>query len=267
MITTTHDAPLPSPDPWASDAPDLRRCPFCAAPDPGNRRCRQCRAVIVVKVRTRKPRSVNLVNLFVVTLGRGPLILAVTFLFRSAEDDLLSPWMIFNAAVVPLLWLMAAGLILRWRWAWFLTMGFCLIDLLVQVGLQLVYPQHVLLPLAAIINDLMMIGMLLTVYDEVRIEFQPIDLPPRHDLPKTAIDAFNRGVAYSQRNQWYLAARMWQRAVALRHYELTYRRALGLAYLRLKELTAAAAELQAASQLHPSDAQTRELLDLLAKMR
>lgn len=262
-----EDAPFPTPDPWAADAPERRRCTWCGLPEPGAERCRRCGKPLVIAVRTRRPRSLNLVNLFVVLLGRGPLTLAIAGLYNGADIPLINPWTIYLAAATPLFWLLAFGLLLRWRWVWYTTVALALADLLAQIGLQLVFQFNPVVPLAAIVSDLIVLGLLLTTYDEVRIENAPIDLPPRHAMPKTPIDAFNAGVALSRQGQWYLAARMWQRAVALKHSEFTYRRALGMAYLRLKELPAAEAELQAAARIQPDDAQTRQLLDVLQQLQ
>ncbi len=259
-VSFTRTAPLPTPSPWAADAPVTHRCPFCAATDPGERVCRRCGQKLVVKTRKRRPHSVTLMNLFVVLFGRGPLALAVLALYRNEADPLITPWSIYLTATLPLIGLIAGGLWMRWRWAWFAGAAFALVDLLAQIGLQLAFRFHAVIPLTSVLIDLIVLGLLLLVYDEVRIDIEPITLPPEHALPKTAIEAFNVGAGFSKAGQWYLAAQMWRRAVALHHSEARYRRALGLAYLHLRERAAAVAELRAALDINPDDQQARQLL-------
>jgi tetratricopeptide (TPR) repeat protein len=138
-----------------------------------------------------------------------------------------------------------------------------LIDLPLEIALQLMLQSSPVLLVAATLTDLMVIGMLLTVYDEVRIDTAAFGLPPDHALPKTAQGAYNLGVEYSQVGHWYFAAQLWQRAVALQHVEGRYRRALGTAYLRLGEVAAAKGEIHAARWLMPDDEQTSKLLATL----
>lgn len=259
-IIQIADAPLPTPDPWADDPPGRARCPKCALPEPGEARCRRCGERLRRQVRRRKPITVNLANLLVILIGRGPLLLAISFLYRPNDAPLVTPWTIALVLQAPILWAAAAGLALRWRWTWFLTLATLLIDLPIEVGFQIVLRGNPVLPIAAILSDLMVIGMLLTVYDEVRIDTAHIGMPPEHALPKTAQESYNLGVEYSQMGQWYFAARLWQRAVALQHVEGRYRRALGTAYLRLGERAAATSELQAARWLMPDDEQTKQLI-------
>lgn len=266
-ITRVTDAPPPSPDPWPAEGPEAYRCPACALLDPGPRICRRCRATMVVRVNRRRPLTANIVNLLVVLVGRGPLLLAVALIYREAEAPLLTPWTLWLGAQIPLAWLTAAGLALRGRWAWFLAALLCVADLPAMVGLQLALGGSPVLPLAVVLTDLMVLGFLLTVYDEVRVDEALIDRPAPHAMPPTAMAAFNAGVEVSRVGHWYLAARLWQRAVALEHHEGRYRRALGLAYLRLGELAAAASELAAARALLPDDPQTAELLALLERRR
>ncbi len=260
------DAPLPSPDPWADDSPGASRCPACALAEPGRNRCRRCGEHLRRQVRTRKPITVELTILLVIIIGRGPMILATEFLYRPPDAPLLSLWTIILAAQVPLWVICAGGLALRWRWVWFATITLFLIDLPLEIILQITQRGNLVLPVAAILTDIMVVGMLLNVYDEVRIDTASIGMPPEHALPKTAQGFYNLGVEYSQVGQWYFAARLWQRAVALQHAEGRYRRALGTAYLRLGERAAAEHELHAARWLMPDDAQTAQLLAVLAEM-
>lgn len=265
-IIQIGDAPLPTPDPWAGDG-SPRRCPACALPDPGDARCRRCKAALITRVDRRRPLTANLLNLCVVLFGKGPMLLAVGFLYRPEGAPLLSPWTLWLAGQIPLLLLAAAGLALRWRWAWYLAMALALVDLLAAVGFQLRLGGSPVLPIAALLTDLMIMGLLLTVFDSVRVDYAPLGLPPDEALPRTALDAYNAGAAYSKAGHWYLAARLWQRAAALEHHEGRYRRALGLAYLRLRELPAAEAELAAARTLLPDDPQTAQLIAALGQLR
>lgn len=266
-IIRISDAPLPTPDPWAGDEPGAYRCPTCATLDPGESRCRRCGKALTVKTARRKPLTANMANLCVVLIGRGPMLLAIGFLYRAPDTPLLNPWIIWLVAQMPLFWLCAAGMVMRWRWGWYLAFALSLIDLLAEVGFQLVLGGSPVLPIAAVLTNLMILGFLLTVFDELRVEWLRIGLPEEANLPRTGVAAYNAGVEYSRAGHWYFAARMWQRAAAVEHHEGRYRRALGLAYMRLKELDAATAELAAAHQLMPDDQQTRNLQQTLAQLR
>lgn len=266
-IIEIRSAPLPTPDPWAGDGPDRRRCPACALLEPGAERCRRCKVRLVTRVDRRRPMTANLLNLCVILLGKGPMLLAIGFLYRAAEAPLVTPWTIWLVAQIPLLALAAAGLAMRWRWPWYLALALAGIDLLAAVGFQLAMGGSPVLPIAAVLANLMILGLLLTVFDEVRVDYGPIDMPPADTLPRTALDSYNAGVSYSNAGFWYLAARLWQRAVALEHHEGRYRRALGLAYMRLRELAAAEAELAAAAALMPDDSQTMQLRATLGALK
>lgn len=267
MITRITDAPLPSPDPWAADMPGARRCPACALRDPQEPRCQRCGKAVAVKTARRRPMTANMANLLVVLLGRAPMLLAIGFLYRPEGVPLLSPVMIWLGAQLPLLWLATAALTLRWRWAWYLAFVVCALDLPAQVVLQLLYGGSIVLTIAAVVTDLMVLGFLLTIYDEVRVDMALLALPEEANMPRTPLGAYNAGVEYSQAGLWFFAARMWQRAVAQGGHEGRYRRALGTAYLRLREYDAAANELEAARVLLPGDEQTAQLIVTLAELR
>jgi tetratricopeptide (TPR) repeat protein len=259
MIRIT-DAPLPTPDPWAADTAE--RCPYCAAPNPGDQRCRSCGKPLVVRTRRKRPLTATMANLLVLLVGRGPLLLIIALLYRLSDAPLLTPWTLLIAAITALLWLSAAGLLFRLPVAWYAALILALGDTIAAVGLQIAVPTHPVVPIALIASDLMVLGLLLLVFDEVRLETLRLALPEAANLPHSAMGAYEAGVAYSKAELWYFAARMWQRAVQFEHHEGRYRRALGLTYLRLKQYPAARSELQAAQTLMPDDAQTRELLRL-----
>jgi hypothetical protein len=267
MITRITDAPPPSPNPWADDPPNTRRCPACALPDPGEPRCRRCGKAVVVKTARRRPMTANMANLLVVLIGRAPMLLAIGFLYRPEGTPLLSPVMIWLGLQLPLLWLAAAALTMRWRWAWYLAFLICGVDLLAQVVLQLLTGGSIVLTIAAVVTDLMVMGFLLTIYDEVRVDMALLSLPEEANMPRTPLGAYNAGVEYSQAGLWFFTARMWQRAVAQGSHEGRYRRALGMAYLRLREYEAAANELEAARILMPGDDQTTQLIAALGELR
>lgn len=267
MITRIADAPPPSPDPWAGDPPGALRCPACALRDPGEPRCRGCGKRTAVKTARRRPMTATMANLLVVVLGRAPLLLAVGLLYRPEGAPLLGPATVWLGLQLPLLWVAAGALTMRWRWAWYLAFAVCAADLPAQLALQLLSRGSVALAVAAVVTDLMVMGFLLTVYDEVRVETAPLRLPDEANMPRTALGAYNAGVAYSQAGLWFFSARMWQRAVAQGSHEGRYRRALGMAYLRLREYAAAATELEAARALMPGDEQTAQLIATLGQLR
>lgn len=262
-ITHIADAPLPTPDPWEDDPPGASRCPACALAEPGRDRCRRCGERLRQQVRIRKPITVELIVLLVIIIGRGPIILVIAFLYMAPDTSLLNIWTIILVAQLPLWWICAGGLALRWRWVWFTTIILFLLDLPLEIALQITQRGNPVLPVSVILTDIMVVGMLINVYDEVRIDTAVIGMLPDHALPKTAQGAYNLGVEYSQAGQWYFAARLWQRAVALQHVEGHYRRALGMAYLRLGERAAAEHELRSAHWLMPDDTQTMHLLATL----
>jgi tetratricopeptide (TPR) repeat protein len=193
------------------------------------------------------------------------MLLAIAGLFRNFDEPLLNPLTIYLLLTLPVAGILGGLLFFRITWAWYGAMVFSAVDLIVHLAFQLLTPRHPMLPIAGIVTDLMIMGLLLTVFDEVRKETLAVDMLPDHALPKTPLDLYNRGVEYSHKHLWYLAARMWQRAVALGNHEARYRRALGLAYLRLNEHAAAEAELRAALKLEPDDPRAKELLEIVMK--
>lgn len=254
-ILQIRDAPLPTPNPWAADPEDRWRCPACGLADPGAPRCRRCRTRLVRYVRRVRPMTTNLLNLCIILLGQGPLLIAVGVLYREPGGPFITPWTIWLALQIPFLMLAAVLLSLRLRAGWFLAACLALSQLILAVLLQLLFSGHAATPIAAILGGLMLLGLLLNVYDEVRLEELRIDLPPEHAWPGLPADLYNLGANYSNDGFWYMAARLWQRAVALEPSEGRYRRALALAYARLHLIEPARAELAAAQILLPDDPQ------------
>lgn len=265
-ILQIRDAPLPTPDPWAADTEDLWRCPACSLANPGSPRCRGCRTTLVRYVRRPRPMTANLINLCIILLGQGPLLIAIGVLYREPGGPWITPWMIWLALQIPLLVLAAALLSMRLRAGWFLAAGLALSQLILAVVLQLLFNGHPAVPIASILGGLMLLGLLLNVYDEVRLDEVRIDLPPEHAWPGLPADLYNLGASYSKDGFWYMAARLWQRAVALEPSEGRYRRALALAYARLHLLEPARAELAAAQILLPDDPQVLGLARALEQV-
>ncbi|EFO80610.1 hypothetical protein OSCT_1550 [Oscillochloris trichoides DG-6] len=263
-IIQITDAPLPSPDPWAADPVGTQRCPACALVDPGKDRCRRCKEPLTRQIRQRKPITANMANLLVMLTGRGPLLIIIAAVYPPDGMGIINPWSILLTLEAAIYVGCGIGMaMLRWRWTWFMTMAVMLLDSIIQIVFQFIFQGNALVPVAAIISNFMVLGMMLIVYDEVRIDTAIIGMPPDHALPKTPQGSYNLGVEYSKLGQWYFAARLWQRAVALEHSEGRYRRALGTAYLHLGEHAAAHQELQAAHWLMPDDEQTRKLMRML----
>ncbi len=204
-------------------------------------------------------------NLFVVALGRGPLLLATTFLFEYTSGSLISPLTIYLVLSNMLLAAMATGLLLRLQWAWYGLLAVTLADIITQIGLRLLLDTQLALFIAGLLSALIILTMTMTVSNEVEITEERIALPPQQIWPKRAVDAFNHGAGYAEAGQWYLAARLWQQAVGMAPHEWRYRRALGNAYMHLRKYASADAELRAAAVLNPDDEQTRRMLQLLAE--
>lgn len=265
-IRQINDAPPPTPDPWRDDAPDLLRCAFCATSNPGSARCRSCRKALIIRRRPGGRISLTLTNLFVVALGRGPLLLAITFLFEYTSGTLISPLTIYLALSNVLLVVVAAGLLLRLRLAWYGLLAVTLVDIIVQIGFRLLLGTPLPLFIAGLLSGLIILTMAMAISNEVAITEEAIALPPRQAWPKQAIDAFNHGADYAEAGQWYLAARLWQHAVNIAPHEWRYRRALGNAYMHLRKYASANAELRAAAALNPDDEQTRRMLQWLENM-
>ncbi len=263
-IIQITDAPLPSPDPWATDPVGTQRCPACALVDPGRDRCRRCKEPLTRKIRQRKPITSNMANLLVMLTGRGPLLIIIAATYPPEGMGIVNPWSMLLTLEAAIYVGCGIGMaILRWRWTWFMTLAVMLLDSAIQIIFQYLFNANPLVPITAIISNFMVLGMLLIIYDEVRIDTARIGMPPEHALPKNAQGAYNLGVEYSKMGQWYFAARLWQRAVALEHSEGRYRRALGSAYLHLGEREAATHEIQAAHWLMPDDEQTHKLMQIL----
>ncbi|MFV9506105.1 MAG: hypothetical protein AB4911_16260 [Oscillochloridaceae bacterium umkhey_bin13] len=265
-IIQIRNAPLPTPDPWANDPEDHYRCPSCGLIDPGRPRCRRCKTTLVRRFRRRQAMTANLVNLCVILFGKGPLLLAIGFLYREPDGPWITPWTIWLTLQIPLLILAAALLAFRFRAGWYLALIMALIQLIAAIGLQLMLGGNPVLPVAAILASLMITGLLLNVYDEVRLDEALVDLPPEHRWPHLPADLYNLGASYSKQGLWYLAARFWQRTVALEHSEGRYRRALALAYAQLHEYAAARAELAAAQALLPDDPQVIALARVFERL-
>jgi hypothetical protein len=261
-IINIADAPLPTPDPWAADGPWAQRCPACALFEPGEQRCRRCKTRLAFQRKSQVHFSANLANLCVVLIGCRPMLLIIGALFRNPNEPLINPFLIYLAITLPVAALLGGLLFFRITWAWYGALVFSITDMIAQLTFQLLVPRPPVVPIAGFAADLIITGLLLTVFDEVRKETLLVAMPPDHALPKTPLDLYNRGVEYSHKHLWYLAARMWQRAVALANHEARYRRALGLAYLRLNEHTAAEAELRASLVLEPHDQRAQELLEM-----
>jgi tetratricopeptide (TPR) repeat protein len=206
--------------------------------------------------------SAYLANLLVILLGRGPMLLIIAVLYRDEALPFINAWTLWMGGALPLLWLAGIGLAVRMPSAWYAAFALGLLDVIAALVLQLLFPAHPAIPIAMLLINLMILGMLLFTFDEVRYEYRQISLPEHANLPQSAMGAYDAGVAYSKAGLWYFAARMWQRAVQYEHHEGRYRRALGLAYVHLKQYAAAQNELRAALALLPDDAQAQAILQL-----
>lgn len=263
-ITRMENVPFPSPDPWANDPPGLPRCPYCAKSRPGEVVCRRCGKPLKVYVRSSKPLSATMINLVGILFSRGPMALGILVIYKELGPHIYMPWTYGVVALLPLFMATCGGLVLRWRWMWYLAVILCGGDFLWQIGVAIFAPPGPLFTAISCMFDFICLGMLFMVYDEIKITPTPIEYPPDDALPRVSADAFRKGLDYSKCDQWYFAARMWQRAVSLAHQEAQYRRLLGIAYLRLHKLDVAERELNAAATINPSDPETQRALALFA---
>ncbi len=70
--------------------------------------------------------------------------------------------------------------------------------------------------------------------------------------------------SYKQREMWYMALKEWEGAVRKEPGNMRYRRAVGTAYVRLKQFDRALIELQAVQHTRPDDPQLHALIEKVA---
>jgi tetratricopeptide (TPR) repeat protein len=89
----------------------------------------------------------------------------------------------------------------------------------------------------------------------------------RHILkPSDHLTHYNNGVALKNRGMWYVAALEWEWAVKKAPYDVTYLRALGLAYARLKQFDKARSMIDRALQAAPNTPGLRDDRALIERL-
>jgi tetratricopeptide (TPR) repeat protein len=277
-------------------------CPYCAAPTvEAQRRCTQCGGSLLVRVASSGDRSPLVQAL--VWLWRGGAIAALlialvfpalgTFLYqenpaRSFPIGILIPAVLL--ALVALIGLsVAQPLGQRSVWTLYLATGLTVAgligalalvarpDAMIEVLERLIgatplppdWPPPLqsgvrLVAIGAIAAHIAAIALTVASYDDVvgRIErFRHIVKPSDHVIH------YNNGVALKNRGMWYAASLEWEWAVKKAPRDITYLRALGLAYARLKQFDKARAALDRALQAAPNQpglAEDRALIERLA---
>jgi tetratricopeptide (TPR) repeat protein len=92
------------------------------------------------------------------------------------------------------------------------------------------------------------------------VRFQPVIEPAGH------LVHYNNGIAYKDRDMWYMAAQEWDVAITKKPHEPIYLHALGLAYAQLKQSDKARAMLDRAIQIEPENAKIKESRVLIDQM-
>lgn len=174
LAPTVRAYPLNSIDPWADDPAGLERCPYCAQPDPGRKRCSLCRRKLTFRVF--KPRGTSLYILCTVLLGRAAwatIVLLFVYavasftarqsgqpLFGESDQVLVIVLWVAAAFAIGYPLVMAIAIFLRQTWAWLIGIVTATIDFAVSVLGLLVALQNDLPFIPSIISILLTGGML-----------------------------------------------------------------------------------------------------------
>ncbi len=257
--------PLPTPDPWASDDPGVPHCPYCGQAEPGARRCIGCGEVLVALQEDRRFRQALSAALAVLVF-RGLMLVVLVLFVLDGGGRLADPISRYQLVLAGLIAVVGLGVWLRQRWAVRAGVLVGIADALLPLALTVIGRADLTGRanlVAALVVGALVVNTLILLDDRWGRAWGRLALPPDELWPKNPRELHNLAVACSRGEQWFFAARIWQRAVALHHHELQLRRGLGLAYLHLKQWDAAAHELRAAQIIDSANSQTAALVALL----
>ncbi len=276
-------------------------CPYCGAPTvETQRRCTQCGGNLLVRVAPADERSLMVWALVWIWRGGVSAVLLIAlvfpvlgvFLYQETPANGFPIGILIPAAILALVALIgfwiAQQLVQRSAWALYLAAGLTTAGLIGALALALrpdaiivildrltgatSIPSTWFLPLmtgarsialGAGVVHIAAIALTIVGYDAMvgRLErFRHILKPSDH------LTHYNNGVALKNRGMWYVATLEWEWAVKKAPYDVTYLRALGLAYARLKQFDKARSMLDRALQAAPDNASLREDRALIERL-
>ncbi len=276
-------------------------CPYCGAPTvETQRRCTQCGGNLLVRIAPSDERSLTVQAL--VWLWRGGAVAALlialvfpalgVFLYQEAPANSFPIGILIPAVILALVAIIgfsvAQQLAQRAAWALYLAAGLTTVGLIGALALA-VRPDTLtamldrltgatsipsawlpplmagarLIAIGAGVAHLAAIALTIAGYDAIvgRLErFRHILKPSDH------LTHYNNGVALKNRGMWHVAALEWEWAVKKAPYDVTYLRALGLAYARLKQFDKARSMIDRALQAAPDNPGLREDRALIERL-
>lgn len=281
---------------------DTIPCPYCGAPTvEAQRRCTQCGGNLLVRVAPSEERSLMVPALVWLWRGGAIATILIALIFpalgillyqenpaRGFPIGILIPAVILALVGMTGFWL-AQHLAQRAAWALYLASGLTAVgliaafapvarpDTITEVLSRLIgatslpsdWPALLqsgarFVAISAIVSHITALALIIIGYNDIvgRLErFRHILKPSDH------VTHYNNGVALKNRGMWYAASLEWEWAVKKASYDVTYLRALGLAYARLKQFDKARAMLDRALQAAPNQpglADDRALIERLA---
>jgi len=276
-------------------------CPYCGAPTVETQhRCTQCSGNLLVRIAPSDERSLTVQAL--VWLWRSGavavLLIALVFpvmgvlLYQGAPANGFPIGILIPAVILALVAIIgfsvAQQLAQRAAWTLYLAAGLTTVGLIGALALA-VRPDTLtamldrltgatsipsawlpplmagarLIAIGAGVAHLAAIALTIAGYDAIvgRLErFRHILKPSDH------LTHYNNGVALKNRGMWYVAALEWEWAVKKAPYDVTYLRALGLAYARLKQFDKARSMIDRALQAAPNTPGLREDRALIERL-
>lgn len=276
-------------------------CPYCGAPThETQRRCTQCGGNLLVRIAPSEERSLMVQTLVWIWRGGAvaALLIALVFpvlgvlLYQERPTNGFPIGVLIPAVILALVALIgfwiAQQLAQRSAWALYLAAGLTTAGLIGALALA-VRPDAItgmldrltgatsipstwssplitgarLIALGAGVMHITAIALTIAGYDAIvgRLErFRHILKPSDH------LTHYNNGVALKNRGMWYVAVLEWEWAVKKAPYDVTYLRALGLAYARLKQFDKARSMIDRALQAEPNNPGLREDRTLIERL-
>jgi tetratricopeptide (TPR) repeat protein len=276
-------------------------CPYCGAPTvETQRRCTQCGGSLLVRVAPSDERSPIVQALVWMWRGGAVVVLLIAlvfpalgvFLYQEAPANGFPIGILIPAVILALVAIIgfsvAQQLAQRAAWTLYLAAGLTTVGLIGALALA-VRPDTLtamldrltgatsipsawlpplmagarLIAIGAGVAHLAAIALTIAGYDAIvgRLErFRHILKPSDH------LTHYNNGVALKNRGMWYVAALEWEWAVKKAPYDVTYLRALGLAYARLKQFDKARSMIDRALQAAPDNPGLREDRALIERL-
>jgi tetratricopeptide (TPR) repeat protein len=276
-------------------------CPYCGAPTvETQRRCTQCGGSLLVRVAPSDERSPIVQALVWMWRGGAVAVLLIAlvfpalgvFLYQETPASGFPIGILIPAVILALVAItgfsVAQQLAQRAAWTLYLAAGLTTVGLIGALALA-VRPDTLtamldrltgatsipsawlpplmtgarLIAIGAGVAHLAAIALTIAGYDAIvgRLErFRHILKPSDH------LTHYNNGVALKNRGMWYVAALEWEWAVKKAPYDVTYLRALGLAYARLKQFDKARSMIDRALQAAPNTPGLREDRALIERL-